>query len=318
MASAAKDYAGKVYDDPAKAYRDAKDGANALYSKFDEARQEAAAAGKSAEFWGEAVGRIASEVAMAIVPIGALAKAGKAKALAKMADAASDLDKVADATKAAAKAKDAIVDPAMKVADSACDVLPCGKPKSNLPMVPKHTIPERQAANELLKKSDKFPADMAKVGVTPDDIAAMVAKEKPLGFKSPEQFDQFKKELAEVMDKTGLGDTEVGLKGTATTFYSENPGKPFGHHWDADPLNPGDFDFDVAGEQLLKKMQDAGIQPSEKYNVFRARDMDAQFPELAQFREKWSKELGREVNFVGKTTETVVRDPTEFAIKGKK
>lgn len=83
---------------------------------------------------------------------------------------------------------------------------------------------------------------MAKVGVTDSQISQMFAKEAPLGFESPEQFSRFSEELNDALDASGLPDAQVGLKGTSTTFYSENPGKPLGHHWDADLLNPGDYD----------------------------------------------------------------------------
>lgn len=104
------------------------------------------------------------------------------------------------------------------------------------------------------------------------------------------------------------------MKGTSTTFYSENPGKPLGHHWDADPVNPGDYDLNITSDKMVSKMQDLGISPSEKYGVFKTRDIQETFPELDEFRSGWSKELGRDVNFVGYPKATP-RDVTEYVLR---
>lgn len=101
-ASMAQDYAGQIRDDPAKAMRDARDGANRLYSAFDQARQEAAARGESAEFWGDAAGQALFEVGTALIPVGAASKAGK---LGKAVKAADGLDALGDAAGVAKRAK---------------------------------------------------------------------------------------------------------------------------------------------------------------------------------------------------------------------
>ncbi|WP_230942042.1 PAAR domain-containing protein [Burkholderia stagnalis] len=175
-------------------------------------------------------------------------------------------------------------------------------------------IAVRRAANEQLRNSPKFDEDMAKVGVDRAQIDAMFAKECPLGFKSPEQFTEFKTGLNDALKRAGLDDAEIGMKGTSTTFYSENPGKPLGHHWDADPVNPGDYDLNITSDKMVSKMQDLGISPSEKYGVFKTRDIQETFPELDEFRSGWSKELGRDVNFVGYPKATP-RDVTEYVLR---
>ncbi|AIY43034.1 Rhs-family protein [Collimonas arenae] len=175
-------------------------------------------------------------------------------------------------------------------------------------------IAQRVSANALLRDSPQFAADMNKVGVTDEQIGTMFAKEAPLGFESPEQFGQFKTDLHGALNEAGLPDAEIGLKGTSTTFYSENPGKPLGHHWDADPLNPGDYDLNISSPKMVEQLQDANISPSEKYGVFKTRDINENFPALDKFQQEWSQKLGRDVNFVG-YPETPLRDPTEYILR---
>jgi uncharacterized Zn-binding protein involved in type VI secretion len=171
----------------------------------------------------------------------------------------------------------------------------------------------RQNQNEQLRNSARFAEDKAKVGVTEEQIARMQAKEAPLGFKDEQQFGAFKQDLQQALGKSGLDDAEVGMKGTATTFYSENPGKPLGHHWDADPLNPGDYDLNLFSSKMNSQLQEAGAMVHEKYDIYRTKDITNNFPELANFMESWSNNLGREVNIVG-LPKAPVRDATEFIL----
>lgn len=180
---------------------------------------------------------------------------------------------------------------------------------------PLSPIEQRKAANAKLWRDPNLRATLDKAGVTDQDLELMFAKKKPLGFASEQQFAQFKAEMHEALKKSGLSQTQVGMKGTATTFFSENPSKPLGHHWDADPLNPGDYDLNLAGQDFLDSMKAAGATPSEKYGVFRTSDVEENFPELAAFSAKWSEELGRDVNFVGYPTATSpMRDTTEYVL----
>ena len=176
---------------------------------------------------------------------------------------------------------------------------------------------ERIAENEKLRASPQFAEDMAKVGVDDAQIARMWAKESPLGFKNPEQFQRFSSELDDMLAAQGLKDAEVGMKGTATTFYSENPGKRLGHHWDADMANPGDYDLNLTSKTMVERLQNNGISPSEKYGVFKTRDIQEHFPALDEFQARWTKELGRDVNFVG-YPKPMPRDLTEYIIRSAK
>jgi hypothetical protein len=51
--------------------------------------------------------------------------------------------------------------------------------------------------------------------------------------------------------------------------------------------------------------------------VFKTQDMETQFPALDDFQQKWSNELGRDVNFVG-YPKPQPRDATEFILRGNK
>ncbi|QGW82230.1 Ig-like domain repeat protein [Variovorax paradoxus] len=172
----------------------------------------------------------------------------------------------------------------------------------------------RQLANAELRASATFAEDMAKVGVTRGQIELMSQGKVPLGFKSEQQVAQFKSELDRALNKAGLPDAEVGLKGTSTTFYSENPSKNLGHHWDANPAALGDYDLNVTSSKMVDTLTNAGISPSEKYGVFKTADMQRSFGALDEFRQKWSATLGRDVNFVGYPAPQP-RDPTEYVLR---
>ena len=129
------------------------------------------------------------------------------------------------------------------------------------------------------------------------------------------QFARFNSELDVAVRQAGLHDAEVGLKGTSTTFYSENPSKPLGHHWDANPAALGDYDLNVTSSKMVDIMRSVGISPSEKYGVFKTADMQGSFGALNEFRQNWSTTLGRDVNFVGYPAPRP-RDITEYILRG--
>lgn len=189
---------------------------------------------------------------------------------------------------------------------------------NNAPSEIFRAIAKRRAANERLQRGPQFFKDMKKVGVTSTQIAAMRNKQMPLGFKSQVQFQLFKQELDAALKSDGLWDAEVGMKGTATTFYSENPRKGFGHHWDADPLNRGDrgdYDLNVTSIIMVEHMNAARIELDAECGIFRTRHLEQHYPALDKFAQKWSDELGRDVNFVG-YPEPQLRDKTEFILMG--
>lgn len=124
-AEAMRAYGTESMTDPAKPFRDARDGASALYTAAEEARQKASAEGRSAEFWGHAIGRGGFEVATFLIPIGAAAKAGKAGEVVHAAELAVKAGReikvveVVEASTTAAGRVAKIADvPALSVADA--------------------------------------------------------------------------------------------------------------------------------------------------------------------------------------------------------
>jgi hypothetical protein len=116
LAKAAGDYGEEVWDDPAKAYRDARDGTLAAYNTFEQAKEKAAAEGRSAEFWGDLTGKGLFEVGTIIIPAGLAAKAGK---LGKVAKGAKQLENAEDIVSTSKRAKAVVANPVIKAKDDA-------------------------------------------------------------------------------------------------------------------------------------------------------------------------------------------------------
>jgi len=174
---------------------------------------------------------------------------------------------------------------------------------------------EREAVNEALRNSPQFQEDLRSAGVTEQQLHWMDSKEAPLGFQNPRQFESFKQDLLEALRRDGLDDAVIGMKGTATTFYSENPDKPVGHFWDADPLHPGDYDLNIASDNMARELEEIGIEVSATYGVYRTRDIYSRFSGLGEFSDRWSGMLGRTVNIVGYPAGIVpTRDRSEFIL----
>jgi hypothetical protein len=124
LAKAAGDYGKEVWDDPAKAYREARDGALAAYNRFEQAKEQAAAEGRSAEFWGDLTGKGLFEVGSILIPAGVAAKAGKLGKVASVADDVADVAKGAkqlenaeDIVSASNRVKAVVANPVIEAAD---------------------------------------------------------------------------------------------------------------------------------------------------------------------------------------------------------
>ena len=87
--NAVADYAEDSWNDPTKPFRDARDGANAAYNAADKFVRTA-----DAEDWGKLAGAGVFEVGTALVPVGAVAKAGKLGKLGKLGRVANAADKI--------------------------------------------------------------------------------------------------------------------------------------------------------------------------------------------------------------------------------
>ena len=277
----------------------AKDVGQALLEREKQAYADAARQGKGSEFVGEATGRVGFEIGILFIGVGEASAAGKAGEASKLA----------------------------KMGKLETIVLPCGKVVTKAEFeaaeamlkTPKVVDPilARRAANEGLWSKAEVESQLTRAKVSQADLDLMRAKKKPLGFSSEAQFKQFQKELSEALEKSGLPNANVGLKGSSTTFFSEHPKKPLGHHWDANPLSPGDYDLNITDSDMLSALKSKGVELSPEYNIFSTRNINREFPELGNFSRKWSRELGRPVNIVGLPSPTPpVRDPTEFLLKG--
>ncbi len=167
--------------------------------------------------------------------------------------------------------------------------------------VEERRIKNKELAMQVLPNGlTRLQADAAKVGVTAERLKAMDEGKCPLSFPSAEVFHEFKKELHDLMTDIGMADAVLRLKGTSTTFYSENPGKPLGHHFDANPKEPADVDIGIESKALTQQMAAAGVSPNPKIpSIFKTKDVMLQQPKLQAFSQKWTQKLGRDVNFVG-------------------
>jgi len=69
--------------------------------------------------------------------------------------------------------------------------------------------------------------DAGFVGVSVDSLRALTSRAYPLGFSSMEDWQSCLDELREALRSDGLEGADVRIKGTAATFFSHSPGKPF-------------------------------------------------------------------------------------------
>jgi len=177
----------------------------------------------------------------------------------------------------------------------------------------------RQAENQQLLDSPMFQADLNARGVSAERLAWMREKKCPLTFENPQQYETFRRDLAKVLDEAGLGDAQVSMKGTSTTFYSENPKKMLGHHFDANPSELADIDLGLSSAQMVDAMSAAGKGAHPQMpHIFKTRHTVEVYPALKAFAEKWQGILGREVNFVGLTDKAPqALGATDYLVFGK-
>jgi len=182
----------------------------------------------------------------------------------------------------------------------------------------REAVVQRQLDGSVLRDSDLFRADLKARGISDERIAWMKSKQAPLSFESPEQYQKFQSELDDVLKKMGLDDAQIDLKGTSTTFYSENPYKPLGHHFDAKADEIADIDLGIASPKMVDDMEAAGMAAHPKLaHIYKTRHTYEVYPDLKAFADKWEAILGREVNFVGLTNRSYpVLDPTDYIVRG--
>ncbi len=74
---------------------------------------------------------------------------------------------------------------------------------------------------------EAIPRDFAYAHVSDEDVLALEARTKPLGFISREQWDACRRGLLDALQRSSINDVDVRLKGSSTTFFSDNPDKYF-------------------------------------------------------------------------------------------
>lgn len=160
--------------------------------------------------------------------------------------------------------------------------------------------------------SGKVYRDAAKVKIDPARLQAMAQQSVPLSFANRKQFETFKQELAAALKKDGIPDSLIGLSGTSTTFYSDNPTKPLDYHFDAKGPNTSDVDLFIRGPGIAKRLKGAQMNKGNYTNA----SVRHACPNLAAFAKKWETTLGREVNIIGKASPdtTPSRDPSVWTL----
>jgi hypothetical protein len=129
----------------------------------------------------------------------------------------------------------------------------------------------------------------------------------PLGFKTQERLAGFRADLEAVIGNIRVDGKPVTalvqVTGASTTFYTENPDTPEGHHWDASGPGTSDYDIDVSSPELAGALLD-NLESAANEEVLRAgkrvyfRNGGAGgflqlFPDFESLARRWEKELGR-------------------------
>jgi hypothetical protein len=142
----------------------------------------------------------------------------------------------------------------------------------------------------------------------------------PLGFKDAAQLAAFKADLEQVIGVTRVNGRPITalvlVTGASTTFYSDNPDTPKGHHWDSSGLGTSDYDIDVFSPELLNgffQHPNAGANEEvlgyrgSRYleetgkRVYCRNNGEAgflqRFPQFESLVRRWEKALGRAIDF---------------------
>ncbi len=160
----------------------------------------------------------------------------------------------------------------------------------------------RKLANAWLMTRPIFMNDLSALGLTCNDMYELFAQLKPLGFENRRQFRHFAHEILRACKESGLPDVVLTVKGTSTNFYSENPRKPRGHRWDADPKNPGDYDISMTSETMNGRMARDKVALHPKCGIWRKEDIYARYPKVDAVMKRWTNILARDVNAAGDVT----------------
>lgn len=201
---------------------------------------------------------------------------------------------------------------------------------------------QRKDDNEsLVSDPERLRADLERAGITAERFNEMRngsvergGDRLPLAFEDWAQFDDFKADFARMMSTVTVNGRGVSAEakniGTATGFYSGNPKKPLGHHFDRlAPENMGDVDIELVSPELVahmlrkdpvlnEKVLIGGQKVIFKNEVRVGTGFHSEFPQVADFCARWSSRLGREVDIKLKADLTPVAEvprPTKGPIE---
>lgn len=174
---------------------------------------------------------------------------------------------------------------------------------------------ERKEANaRLVAEPGRLGTDLATVGVTQEQYDLMMEGDPrlPLGFESQAQLQEFKDDIERVLGGITVDGKPitalVQVMGTSASFYSGNPDKAEGHHWDKKGIGKSDYDIDVVSPELVKAlMQNPNAAPNDvvlrdgERVIFKSGGPGGffeAFPQFADLASDWTDKLkGREVDF---------------------
>lgn len=156
---------------------------------------------------------------------------------------------------------------------------------------------------ERLSDTEQLARDMRHAGVSEEAIQAMLRRERPLCFADGAQWESFRSELETALRQDGFeGTIDLGLSGTSTSFYSNNPSKP-GHYYDrlAGQGDLADIDININGPQVSQRLRELQSPQNQRYNIFKTDEWvevltDNGLTAVANFKRRWETLLGREVN----------------------
>jgi hypothetical protein len=108
------------------------------------------------------------------------------------------------------------------------------------------------------------------------------------------------------------------VMGSSTSFYSGNPDKPLGHHWDRAGIGQSDYDIDVVSPELVKAMlqnpdaaaNDKVLRGGERV-IFKSGGEGGfyqAFPQFEALARRWEEKLGRDFDFKLKMDMTPIAD----------
>ena len=139
-------------------------------------------------------------------------------------------------------------------------------------------------------------------GILPDDVVDLIKGNRPLGFSSNLQYNQFTSELKEAFQKISRETTLTGFRviqqGSWVTGYSSNPRK--GQRVVPSHLfnENSDLDFRITAkgiEKYVGQLKDP-IKYKQYYeNIIEPDQLIKVFPELDAFSSHWTQKLGRDI-----------------------